>query len=90
MAIILTLREARGNTILWAYRDRRYLYMRFLGQWYRYLFIYVLAQEYIQLQLYKSDKARISQSLARNCNWQVVPRISVSQMLHVHVYDRTA
>ena len=40
MAIILTLREARGNTILWAYRNRRYLYMRLLGQWYRYLFMF--------------------------------------------------
>ena len=49
-----------------------------------------MAQEYIQLQLYKSDKARISQSLALHCNWRVDPWISVGQMLYVHVYDRTA
>jgi hypothetical protein len=70
--------------------DLRYLYMRWLGQSFRFLFIYVLAQEYIQLQLYKSEKTRISQSLSRHCNWRVGPWISVGQMLHVHAYDRTA
>ena len=39
MTIILALGEARGNTILWAYRGRRYLYMRWLGQPFRQLFI---------------------------------------------------
>ena len=55
------------------------------------LIIYLcFAQKYIQLQLYNSDTTRISQSLARNCNWRVGPWISVGQMLHVHVYDHTA
>jgi hypothetical protein len=64
MTIFLTLREARGNTILWEYRGPSVPVYVMAGSVVPLMIYYALAQEYIQLQLYKSDKTRISQLLA--------------------------
>jgi hypothetical protein len=54
MTICLTLKEARGNTIVWVYRGASVLVYAKAG-----LIIYFcFVHEYIQLQMYKSDKTR--------------------------------
>ena len=91
MPIVLTLRETRGNTILWAYRGPSVPLYAMAGSVVP-LMIYLCFRPgvHITTTVWIGKQTRMSQLLARHCNCPVGPCISVGQLLHVHVYDRTA